>query len=68
MQIGIDSFVSTVPAALTGQSISPADRLSNLLEEIYWLMRLGWILMASVSTTDRSSLTRLLRLSWRPLR
>ena len=34
MQIGIDSFVRTSPDALTGQTLDPADRLSNLLEEI----------------------------------
>jgi len=34
MQIGIDSFARTAPDALTGQTLDPADRLSNLLEEI----------------------------------
>lgn len=34
MQIGIDSFVATLPDALTGKNLAPEDRLSNLLEEI----------------------------------
>ncbi|HEY0161267.1 MAG TPA: LLM class flavin-dependent oxidoreductase [Edaphobacter sp.] len=34
MQIGLDSFVAAVPDSLTGQNVSPADRLAQLLEEI----------------------------------
>src|SRR3954463_13504155 len=34
MQIGIDSFAAAVAAPATGATISPAERLSNLLEEI----------------------------------
>ncbi len=34
MQIGIDSFVASVPDALTGQNLSPSDRLNHLIEEI----------------------------------
>jgi hypothetical protein len=34
MQIGIDSFVASVPEALTGANLHPADRLNHLLEEI----------------------------------
>lgn len=34
MQIGIDSFVATAPDPVTGEILSPAERLSNLLEEI----------------------------------
>lgn len=34
MQIGIDSFVETTPDPATGTTISPAERVSDLLEEI----------------------------------
>src|SRR4051812_39761898 len=34
MQIGIDSFAAAVADPVTGATISPAERLSNLLEEI----------------------------------
>jgi alkanesulfonate monooxygenase SsuD/methylene tetrahydromethanopterin reductase-like flavin-dependent oxidoreductase (luciferase family) len=34
MQIGIDSFIAAVPYALTGENVSPADRLNHLLDEI----------------------------------
>jgi probable LLM family oxidoreductase len=34
MQLGIDSFAAAVTDRLTGQKISPAERLRNLLEEI----------------------------------
>lgn len=34
MQIGIDSFVATAPDPVTGEILSPAERLSNLMEEI----------------------------------
>lgn len=34
MQIGIDSFVATSTNTTSGQSISPAERMGNLLEEI----------------------------------
>jgi len=41
MQIGIDSFVAAVPDALTGENLSPADRLSHLLDEIETADRVG---------------------------
>ena len=41
MQIGIDSFVAAVPDALTGENLSPADRLSHLLHEIETADRVG---------------------------
>jgi probable LLM family oxidoreductase len=34
MEIGIDSFVAAVPDTLTGENLSPEDRLAHLLEEI----------------------------------
>jgi probable LLM family oxidoreductase len=34
MQIGIDSFVATVPDPATGVSLSSSERLQNLLEEV----------------------------------
>jgi alkanesulfonate monooxygenase SsuD/methylene tetrahydromethanopterin reductase-like flavin-dependent oxidoreductase (luciferase family) len=34
MQIGIDSFVETTPDRVTGRTISPAERMRDLLEEI----------------------------------
>ena len=34
MEIGIDSFVATVPDALTGANIRPEERLAHLFEEI----------------------------------
>lgn len=34
MEIGIDSFVAAVPDTLTGENLSPQDRISHLLEEI----------------------------------
>jgi probable LLM family oxidoreductase len=34
LQIGIDSFVATAPDPVTGEILSPVERLSNLLEEI----------------------------------
>jgi len=34
MQIGIDSFAAAISDPLTGITISPAERLGNLLEEI----------------------------------
>jgi probable LLM family oxidoreductase len=34
MQIGIDSFAAAVPDATTGLTVSPAERLGHLLEEI----------------------------------
>jgi probable LLM family oxidoreductase len=41
MQIGIDSFAAAVSDPSTGISISPADRLRNLLEEITLADQLG---------------------------
>ena len=34
MQIGIDSFAAAVPDPVTGVTVSPVERVSNLLEEI----------------------------------
>jgi probable LLM family oxidoreductase len=34
VEIGIDSFVAAVPDALTGDNLSPQDRIAHLLEEI----------------------------------
>lgn len=34
MEIGIDSFVAAVPDSLTGENLSPQDRIAHLLEEI----------------------------------
>ena len=34
MELGIDSFAAVVSDPLTGVTLSPADRLANLLEEI----------------------------------
>src|SRR3954470_12367478 len=34
MQIGIDSFVAAISDAVTGLTISPVDRIRDLLEEI----------------------------------
>lgn len=34
MQIGIDSFAAAVPDPVTGMTVSPVERVSNLLEEI----------------------------------
>jgi probable LLM family oxidoreductase len=41
MQIGIDSFVATAPDPVTGATISPAERLRDLLEEIELADRVG---------------------------
>lgn len=41
MQLGIDSFVAAVPDTLTRESLSPADRLSHLLDEIESADRVG---------------------------
>ena len=41
MQIGIDSFLENVPDAITGQIISPAQRVENWLEEIALADQLG---------------------------
>ena len=41
MKIGIDSFVAAVPDALTGENLSPADRLRLLLDEIEFADRVG---------------------------
>lgn len=34
MEIGIDCFVAAVPDSLSGENLSPPDRIANLLEEI----------------------------------
>jgi probable LLM family oxidoreductase len=41
MEIGIDSFVETTPDPTTGITISPVDRLRDLLEEIELADRVG---------------------------
>ena len=41
MQIGIDSFVSTVTDPSTGRQLSPAERMANLLEEVEQADRAG---------------------------
>src|ERR1700756_2150156 len=41
MKIGIDSFVTAVPDALTGENLGPADRLKLLLDEIGFADRVG---------------------------
>jgi probable LLM family oxidoreductase len=41
MQIGIDSFVATAPDPVTGDILSPAERLANLLEEVELADRAG---------------------------
>src|ERR1700757_1518555 len=41
MKIGIDSFVTAVPDALTGENLGPADRLKLLLHEIEFADRVG---------------------------
>ena len=41
MKIGIDSFVSAVPDALTGENLDAADRLKLLLDEIEFADRVG---------------------------
>ncbi|HKB91327.1 MAG TPA: LLM class flavin-dependent oxidoreductase [Opitutaceae bacterium] len=41
MQIGIDSFVATAADPVTGVSLSPSERLHNLLEEIELADRVG---------------------------
>jgi len=41
IQIGIDSFVASITDPATGQKISPANRLGNLLEEIEMADRSG---------------------------
>ncbi len=41
MQIGIDSFVINTPDATTGQTISTAERIGNVLEEIECADRAG---------------------------
>ena len=34
MQLGVDSFVETTPDSATGITISPVDRMRDLLEEM----------------------------------
>jgi alkanesulfonate monooxygenase SsuD/methylene tetrahydromethanopterin reductase-like flavin-dependent oxidoreductase (luciferase family) len=34
MQIGIDSFAATIPDPVTGQTVSPTDRIAALLDEV----------------------------------
>ena len=41
MQIGIDSFAAAITDSSTGLTITPADRISNLLEEIELADRVG---------------------------
>ncbi len=41
MQIGIDSFVAHAPDPVTGASLTPAERISNLLDEIALADRVG---------------------------
>ena len=41
MQIGIDSFVSTVTDPTTGQQVGPAERIEHLLEEVEQADRVG---------------------------
>lgn len=41
MQIGLDSFIAAVPDSLTGQTVSPADRLAHLLEEVSLADKVG---------------------------
>ena len=41
MQIGVDSFIANVPDLATGQTITPATRLANLLAEIELADRVG---------------------------
>jgi hypothetical protein len=54
MKIGIDSFVSAVPDALTGETLSPADRLRLLLDEIEFADRVGSTCLGLASITVRS--------------
>jgi probable LLM family oxidoreductase len=41
LQLGIDSFVSTVTDLSTGRVVSPVDRMGHLLEEIEWADEVG---------------------------
>lgn len=41
MEIGVDSFAAIMPEAATAETLSPADRLANLLEEIEVADRAG---------------------------
>src|SRR5476649_2626900 len=41
MQIGIDSFIANAPDPVTGQTITPAERIANLLAEIELADRVG---------------------------
>ena len=41
MEIGVDSFAAFMPGAATAETLSPADRLANLLEEIEVADRAG---------------------------
>ena len=41
MQIGIDSFAASVPDPITGETISPSERLRNLIEEIVLADQVG---------------------------
>jgi probable LLM family oxidoreductase len=41
MQIGIDSFIANAPDPVSGQSITPAQRIANLLAEIELADRVG---------------------------
>ncbi|MBS0249908.1 MAG: LLM class flavin-dependent oxidoreductase [Proteobacteria bacterium] len=41
MEIGVDSFAAIMPGAATAETLSPADRLANLLDEIEVADRAG---------------------------
>ncbi len=41
MQVGIDSFVAALPNPETGVTLSPADRMRDLLDEMEWADQVG---------------------------
>ncbi len=41
MQIGIDSFAASIPDPVTGQQLSPVERMATLLDEIVHADRVG---------------------------
>ena len=53
MEIGIDSFVETTPDVLTGKTISHAERLRQVVEEIVLADKVGLEYSGSASITAK---------------
>ena len=58
MQIGIDSFGAVISDPATGLSLSPVQRMQNLLEEIELGTRSVWMFLASANIIGPSSSIR----------